>query len=229
MPAPQHQNEQVHQYDVLIVSGSPATYSKEHLQRLAKISKIVIAVDRGAEYCRAINTIPNLWVGDGDTTSLETKLWLKDKKVQMIKAPVKKDAVDIALALNEVEARFESASVAIVCATGAKIAHELGFLGTLKDHYKLDIDIYMPDTIMYVLQGYGRRSVMFTPKKDTPFSVIPLTEGAVVSEKGSEWELSEEQLPALAYKGVSNEAKKDKPVSIQCHRGTVLLIIEQEQ
>lgn len=61
----------------LLVAGSPEPSSPELVARLAKEAGLVVAVDRGADACRAAGVVPGAFCGDADTVSPDTLAWIR--------------------------------------------------------------------------------------------------------------------------------------------------------
>ena len=63
---------------VLLVAGSPEPSSAATLSELAREAETVVALDRGAEACRAAGIVPDAFCGDADTVSADTLAWVRD-------------------------------------------------------------------------------------------------------------------------------------------------------
>ena len=63
---------------VLLVAGSPEPSSAATLSELAREAETVVAIDRGAEACRAAGIVPDAFCGDADTVSADTLAWVRD-------------------------------------------------------------------------------------------------------------------------------------------------------
>ena len=64
---------------ILLVAGSPAPSSSALVSRLAAQNDLVLAVDRGADACRAAGVVPGAFCGDTDTVSEEGLAWVRDQ------------------------------------------------------------------------------------------------------------------------------------------------------
>lgn len=62
---------------LLLVAGSPEPSSPDLVARLASSSDLVMAVDRGADACRAAGVAPDAFCGDADTVSAGTLSWIR--------------------------------------------------------------------------------------------------------------------------------------------------------
>ncbi len=64
---------------LLLVAGSPEPSSPALVSRLAAETDQVLAIDRGAEACRAAGVVPDAFCGDADTVSPETLAWVRER------------------------------------------------------------------------------------------------------------------------------------------------------
>lgn len=64
---------------VLLVAGSPEPSLPELVAKLAGEAELVMAIDRGAEACRAAGVVPQAFCGDADTVSPETLTWVREQ------------------------------------------------------------------------------------------------------------------------------------------------------
>lgn len=62
---------------VLLVAGSPEPSTPATVASLAREADVVVAIDRGAEVCRAAGFVPDAFCGDADTVSAETLAWVR--------------------------------------------------------------------------------------------------------------------------------------------------------
>ena len=72
---------------VLLVAGSPEPSSPGLVARLSREAELVMAIDRGAEACRAAGVAPSAFCGDADTVSPETLAWVRDRLGERPSAP----------------------------------------------------------------------------------------------------------------------------------------------
>lgn len=193
---------------VLVVDGSPAPSSPELVARLAAEARAVIAVDRGAETCRAAGVVPTLFVGDADSCSSEVAAWARERATRTIDFPTEKYATDLALAIeaarHEAAREGERLELTLTCAAGGRPDHALAVTGLLAgaaDSSPVEVEDAFE---LRILSPEGRMSWELGPAaRGRVFSLVPLT-GAVVSERGMRWELAERRLAALGDEGVSN-------------------------
>ena len=114
---------------ILLVAGSPAPSSPALVSRLAAQNDLVLAVDRGADACRAADVVPGAFCGDADTVSEEGLAWVRDQalrrgdgdEIPIRLFPPAKDDTDLSLGFTcarELAAeRGEELKVAVTCAS----------------------------------------------------------------------------------------------------------------
>ena len=78
---------------LLLVAGSPEPSSTDLVARLASDADSVLAIDRGAEACRAAGVVPDAFCGDADTVSPETLDWVRSHAAA--DAPVSERELDV--------------------------------------------------------------------------------------------------------------------------------------
>lgn len=206
-------------YDALVVAGSPDV-DPAQVAELAAQAGAVVAVDRGADACAAAGVRPGLFVGDGDTVGEAGVSWVKG--VPAVRLDPEKDDTDLSVALDQVSGR-----VALLGGLGGRLDHLLGVLGVCREHASLAIDLIDQTTKAQLISPDGRPSVTVLGP-GTVFSVIPLADGTVLSERGSHWELDHARLDALQDLGVSNRVAAAE-ATVTCHAGSALVIVKRGQ
>lgn len=201
----------------LVIGGSPEPSSVELLAMLAAGSDRVIAVDRGIGWCRAAGIVPDLLVGDLDTASPADIAWAREKGVEERVSPAHKDDTDLGIALSLVD----EGPVVLSCVSGGSPDHMLAVYGVLSRYAGLKPRIVEDGFECRILSADANPSWDFSySDQDRRFSLIALTPGCIVSERGMEWELDHAELEPLSDLGVSNLiAAAD--ASVEVHSGTV--------
>lgn len=210
-------------YDALVVAGSPEC-DPALVAEMAPRCGAVVAVDRGADACAIAGVLPDLFVGDGDTVGERGAVWVADAPA--VRLDPEKDDTDLSFALDRVVAICgPAARVALLGALGGRLDHLLGVLGVCRTHVGLAIDLIDRTTKAQLISPEGRASVA-VPGAGTSFSVIPLADDTVVSERGARWDLDHAHLDALQDLGVSNRVARDE-ASVTCHAGCALVISQE--
>lgn len=111
----------------LLIAGG--TFEADCLQRVMAEHRFsqIVAIDGGADYCRRAGLRPTLAVGDFDTASEETVLWLTKERVERVSLPAQKDMTDTAAAVDLALAEGAD-SIHLVAALGSRFDHSYGNL-----------------------------------------------------------------------------------------------------
>ena len=216
---------------VLLVDGSPQANPPELVAGLAEDCEVVVAVDRGAEVCRAAGIVPSALVGDMDTISEETLAWVREHGVREEAFDEEKDDTDLSLAFDVAselvaEAGGNPASwmPIVTCASGGRPDHFLGVVGQLARHAELGPLLFENGYEAFVLSPKGRATWDIGEMgRGKTFSLVPLEE-SVVSEENMYWELDHERLAGLADRGISNRVTTGM-ARVTCYEGCVLAML----
>lgn len=209
----------------LIVDGSPRPSSAELVAELAGQADYVIAADRGAEVCRKAGVAPHMFCGDADSIDAAALAWVREAAGAQIRYPEEKYATDLALALDcaahEAARRKSSLELTLTCASGGRPDHALAVVGCLARAAHMRPRLVEDGFVCRILspEGCGSWKVgEFEGATGCTFSLIPLVEGTVVSERGMRWELAQRRLDAFVDEGVSNVVV-DGSAKVTCHEG----------
>lgn len=222
-------------YTVLIVGGSPEQTSGAYLKHLVDSADFCIAADGGIGVLRRAGLTCDLWCGDGDSADASDLAWIQEHKVRCIVLPSHKDCSDLSLACNSALYASRKARrrlrVVVTSSNGGRLDHTLAQLGVLSMSGAAEVMI-CEDSLCAVLLGEDRisrfshvdQSFFLRPiKTGDTLSLISLTESSVVSTEGLTWNLSNESLPALSDRGLSNVVA-DSQYEVVCEQGQVLVL-----
>jgi thiamine pyrophosphokinase len=188
----------------LLLAGSPVAIAPELLKACAATAAKTIAVDAGAKLAQTAGLQVDELVGDMDSVSPALRTALAAGGVEVFAVSAHKDQTDLELAFARVVDKG-AASVLLLGALGGRLDHELAALGACAavcDKTKL---LLVADEALVWLQGAGSSvEVGRYLQNGQLFSTIALSDDAVVSEEGSEWELDGVPLRTLDPCGVSN-------------------------
>ncbi len=183
----------------------------------------IIAVDGGADHCRALGIIPDILIGDLDSISPAVLKEFQEKSVAIHRHPIRKDATDLELALD------------LAITKGAREVWLLGGLGgrwdmslanvllLAGDTYKtLSFTVPGPNCTMHVLHP-GKPFVLFG-MPGQKVSLLPLR-GDVqgLSLHGFEYPLENATLRFGSTQGVSN-VLQEPAATVQFTSGVLLCI-----
>lgn len=210
---------------ILLVAGSPEPSSTELVAKLATSVDEVIAVDRGAEICRAACIVPQAFCGDADTVSAETLVWIKEHAGEVELYESAKDDTDLSLAFDcareHAAAIHKDLELAVTCASAGRMDHALAVFGVLAKNADL-APVLIEDTFeCQILSPKGCPVWEFTESEQgRGFSFVALSDGSQVSLDGMRWELDHKRIDALRDLGISNVIDSDY-ASIEVHKGIV--------
>lgn len=113
---------------VVVLGGNEP--KAEYLQKIMCSAKILVAADKGGEYCLNAGVKPTKLIGDFDSIDGKILAEIKnlnveeDFKVEIVKFPAEKNATDGELA-SEVAADFGSEYILVIAADGDRFDHML--------------------------------------------------------------------------------------------------------
>lgn len=210
---------------VLVVCGSPMVASAELLSRLAGECDHVVAVDRGLDALLGAGLSCNVYVGDADTVSDESRALVdaaKDFEVE--RHNPYKDYTDLALALDAIRRRWPGAEVVTACATGGRPDMALSVLGLLAGYTDAPVWIREDQVTARILHAGEFWTIQGAEGKT--FSIIAIAPNTEVSEHGLEWELDHAPLGLLADTGISNIVRGTAKITV--HQGTAIAYLLRE-
>ena len=170
---------------------------------------LVIAADGGSSHCQELDIIPDLLIGDLDSTSKGLLKEWEAAGVQIIHHPAEKDQTDLELAL--LHAQMTGASEIVVFgAVGGRLDMTFGNL-LLLAHPELTSEIvYICGKEEVRLLHSGDSLTLLGEPGDT-ISLIPLLPGnSKITTEGLEYPLVEEELKFGFTRGISNRMTADR-------------------
>ncbi len=202
----------------LVLAGSSVTVT-DALKALCQEADFVVAADSGVRHAPALGVTPDLIVGDFDSATEADLAHYPDVPRQT--HPVRKDALDLELALQEATVRG-AAELLIVGALGGRFDQTLAALfiaARLKPQY--DVTLHSGHSAAYPLCA-GDTLTLHLPAGLT-FSVLSL-EASRLSLTGASYPLTDADLPFGVGLGVSNETTA-APLVATLHEGSALLLL----
>lgn len=212
----------------LVVDGSPEPSGPELVRDLAGEADFVVAVDRGADACLAAGVRPDVMAGDADSASGEALSWARTA-AREVRYPSDKYATDLAIAIgcvrHEAARRGARARLLLTCAGGGRPDHALAVAGLLAQAADLAPRQVEDGFELRVLSGEGQEAWRLGEGEvGRTLSVVPLSEGCVVSERGMRWDLDHRELPLLGDEGVSNVVERPG-ACVECHAGRAAVVL----
>lgn len=168
----------------------------------------IIACDKGYEYAKSQNIIPNLVIGDFDSVNVS----LPDE-IPKITLPCEKDETDTMAAIDYAVAHSFK-RILLFCALGGRLDHLLGNLQSAAYAAKAGVftEIRDKDNEIYV---FSNASVSIPKKEGFSISVISITDKCEnVNISGGKYPLENATLTNTSTLGISNEWESDIKVSL---------------
>lgn len=189
---------------------------------LIQHNDILIAADGGARFCKAMDLVPNVLIGDLDSLSIEEVDEFREGGTQILSFDPRKDETDLELALLH------------ALSMGAEEVMILGGLGRRWDHTLANLLLPAHPSLKGLNVSFWEQGQWFYFLRDiikinapvgTTLSLIPLggdVEG--VNSAGLEWSLKNETLKFGVSRGMSNLFASEQ-VSIEIKKGVLLVIV----
>ena len=209
---------------VLIIGGGAAP-SKELLEEEIQSCDYIICADRGGEYIRSIDKLPDLLIGDFDSLNNNVLEYYLSSGVAIEQFPSKKDYTDTELCLQRALQLNPDEIVFLAC-TGSRLDHVLGNIGLLKELLDKNIKGYIKDD----------NNTIFLIKDDTKINGYPgkLVSFQAFSEKvkgltieGVRYPLNKFTLSSWSTYTVSNVFLSDS-VRISFDSGILMIIFPKD-
>ena len=193
----------------------------------AKPGDLVIAADGGSQHCLDLKIMPDVLIGDLDSSNPALTASWQEAGVEIIRYPEDKDQTDLELALMLAQERGAS-EILVYGAVGGRLDMTFGNL-TLLAHP----DLRTPTTLIcgaeevHLLKPAGFLELDGIPEEIV--SLIPLQPGgAVVTTTGLKYPLNEESLAYGTTRGISNVLLGNQ-AQIQLHSGLLAVVHTRRQ
>lgn len=208
----------------LVVGAAPADGAKGFYRGLLRDAGHVVAADAAGEWCVALGRIPDVVVGDFDSSSPGAQSRLAALGAVVEEHSPTKDATDLDIAVETARETFHD-PLLITAAFTRRIDHTLAAFGTLATSG--------PSTTA-VDPGWSARActvshpVELGLARGTLFSVLALSEPTRVTIEGAAWALLDEPVGPLSGRGVSNRATGDA-VRVTVTAGMAVVVVLDER
>jgi thiamine pyrophosphokinase len=199
--------------------GDPAWY-----RALAEDADIVLAADGGACFLLGAGVMPDAVVGDFDSLGEADAGRLRAEGVALIRYPVRKDATDGELAVDEALRRGAGA-LALAGGTGA-LDHTLGHLAILLRLAARGIAarLVAPQLSATVLTAPA--AVALGAPEGTRVSLVAVAGDATVTLSGLDYPLDRGVLHADGCLGLGNHVAGPSAARVILHDGAVAILVE---
>lgn len=204
---------------VLFVNGD---YSVSRVT-VSKIdpSAFLVAVDGGLNHLLRLGKLPNLLIGDLDSTTDKQATSMFKAKVEIIKFPKEKNETDLELALLEMVSR-KFTKLRIVGGLGKRIDHTLGNISLLAIPELQNMDTRLVDDTCEIF--LIKQTEEIKGKSNDRISLLPLFGPVMgITTMGLDYPLKNETLYPEKSRGISNVMKHSTCV-INFAKGKLLCI-----
>lgn len=201
----------------LVAAGKPL--DKNILLKYCKDSFVVCA-DYGIKNFIGLEILPDLIIGDLDSSDEECKKFIKDKNIELIKLNTRKDFTDSESALSYlIENKYDE--ITLLSVTGSRLDHTLSNIFLLEKYFdKAKIKIIDNNNeISYIEEG----EYIFSKDNYKYLSIISISDKILLSSQGLSYEVKNSIINRAASLGVSNEIIDEK-AKIVLHKGKALII-----
>ena len=202
----------------LVLAGSDILVT-DALKDLCRDADFVVAADSGIRHATVLGVTPDLIVGDFDSAAQADLARYPNTPRKT--HPVRKDSLDLELALDEAVAGGAT-ELLIIGALGGRLDQTLAALfiaARYREQYR--VTLHSGHTAAYPLRT-GDALTLNVPAGLT-FSVLSLTVSEL-SLLGSSYPLTHAELPFGVGLGVSNETTA-APLTVTLHEGSALLLL----
>ncbi len=185
---------------------------------------ILLAADGGARFLLDMGALPHAVVGDFDSLGSADEERLRAAGVELKRHPVRKDATDGELAVDEALRRGAS-EILLAGGTGA-LDHTLGHLAILRRLAERGVTARLMAPRLSVRVFCAPATVTLGAPPGTRVSLVPLGGNGVVSLAGLDYPLDHGVLPAAACLGLGNHVAAHSGARIVVHEGVVAVLVE---
>ncbi len=197
----------------------------------ARRADLVVAADGGAAFLLGAGLTPQVVVGDFDSLSPAAAERAQVAGSELVRHPVRKDATDGELAVDEALGRGAT-EIVLAGALGA-LDHTLGHLAILWRLAARGIAARLVAPQLSVRVLVAPAETRLRASTGTRVSVVPLGGDAVVTLRGLAYPLTRGTLPAQACLGLGNavvagddEGAPAGAAHIAVHEGAVAVLVE---
>ncbi len=178
--------------------------------------KKIFAVDRGVEFCRDFNILPEKIIGDFDSAEISAVNWAVDKNIPIERHPIDKDFTDTQLALSKIKK-----PALITGIFGGRFDHSFSNVFSCAN---CDVQIILADEreiIFYVKSGDCFTVKFF--QKPIALSLLPISKiCSGVTINNVHWALDNATLAQDLPNAISNRVESDD-IKISVGNGTLAI------
>lgn len=183
---------------------------------------LILAADGGSEHCRALDILPDVLIGDLDSTSAQLLETWREQGVEVIQHPQRKDKTDLEIALNYAQKQGAD-QITVYGALGKRLDMTLGNL-LLLAHPSLSVPVQMISDQARVTVLRGEASLTLQGQKKDIVSLLPLhPDTAGITTSNLAYPLQNGTLTYGATRGISNVMESDQ-ATITLKKGVLCVV-----
>ena len=182
--------------------------------------KHIFDVDGGTEYLYKLFLQPTQIIGDFDSIDENTKKRAIRDGADINSFDPDKDRTDLEIALD-VASKNKGKDITIIGGEGNDIDHLFGNLLTISSFHSTEEIMWVTklETISFSTKQF------FKIKKNSTFSILPLSRIENLSIKGAKWDIDNENIPYGSTRTLRNSALSEE-IFIKAKNGKFCLIVK---
>ena len=182
--------------------------------------QLIFGVDGGTEFLYKLFLQPDRIIGDFDSIDDNTKKRALRDGAEISAFSSDKDKTDLEIALG-IAKENNASDITIIGGEGKELDHLFANLLTLSSFHSTEEIKWITklETIIFSKKNY------FKLKKNTVFSILPLSNIKNLSIKGAKWEIKNEEILYGSTKTLRNISLDDK-IFIDATNGKYCLIVK---
>lgn len=208
----------------IIIFANGELPNKEKARALLREDDFIIAADGGTRHALALGLMPNIIIGDLDSTTFDLRP-LTEKGIQILQFPADKNETDLELAIQHA-LNLNPQEIIILAALGGRLDQTLGNISLVSNVKRLTFNVRLDDSIEEVF--FCHDQVEVNGAAGDLVSLIPW-QGEVmgITTQGLKWTLQNETLYPHKTRGISNEMMGNT-ATVQIESGLLLIIHRRE-
>jgi thiamine pyrophosphokinase len=207
----------------LVVGAAPASGHANFYARLLGDASCVVAADAAGEWCVAAGRVPDMVIGDFDSSEAGAAQRLSALGVEVVTCSAAKDETDLELAVDIARTRNEGPLV-LTAAFSRRTDHTLAAFAALA---RAGAGACAREPGWSAWTCAPGRDLRIDVVEGATLSVLSLGDATGVTLSGTVWPLHDESLGALSGRGVSNRALGGI-VTASTRNGTLVVILFAE-
>ncbi|MDO4776952.1 MAG: thiamine diphosphokinase [Cardiobacteriaceae bacterium] len=172
---------------------------------LPQAGDAVIAVDGGIRHAARLGVVPDLWLGDFDSS--DAALIAQYADVPRRTFPADKDQTDFELALDWVAQTYDEGTLHVIGSGGDEADHAFANVWVLAQS-RLPVVLWQKNAV--IVAAHGEFQMHFAAPSGSKVSLFATTPLHGVSTQGLRWPLRDESLAPFVARAARNEALQNE-------------------